>query len=47
MIDKCEDCYKAILDHSVTVQVNSHKKILLTSRKSLCFVATKAVKILI
>lgn len=29
----------------ITIKQNSAKKILLTSRKSLCFVATKAIKI--
>lgn len=35
--DKCEDYYKAVLEHSVAVQVNSDKKILLTARKKFVF----------
>jgi len=34
--DKHEDYYRAILEHSIAVQSNSGKKILLTARKEVC-----------
>lgn len=42
--DKCEDYYKAVLEHSVAVQVNSDKKILLTARKKFVFCGHQSYK---